>query len=234
MTTTPTPASAEPTEAAIVAQLNTFDPVADVPSPVEVIGDVRISAQPTLKMLNAELREKAEALLANTDRSPAAEERAVLSVLRDNSRELRIRAGAGKGATETQRVMLQQANEMRLLGAEYERIKADLERVADYRSDVDENGRPTPVPVYAINGDRRRAMEARLAELGHQMGLIAGPIGERAVKEANEADLRRIEEARQQVADFHEVRRLAAEIVRQERIQRMAEAHAKSLRSTID
>lgn len=237
MTDTTTTAPDDEPTAAEMAAFNSFDPVNDVPSPVQVTGDARaffdrIGAEPTLQALNPELRHAAEARLAGLPWTPEAERAAVLAVLRDNSREFRIKAGAGEGATETQRTMLQQANQIRQLAGEYERIKTLLAEVREFRNEVDDTGKPTPVPVYVSEGDSRRALEARLDEVGREMALIAGIQGDRELKEANRADALQARKTRQQIADHREASRRAAKMAREDHINRMARTKAKFLGDT--
>jgi hypothetical protein len=227
-----TPASV-PSDAAMTAQLNRFDPVFDVPSPVKIVGNVNITATPSLASLSPALRAKAEAKLKGGSYSEEAVGRAVHAVLIENSRDLRIRAGAGEDATETQRAMLQQANQVRLLQEEMGRIEGELSDVLGHKTEIGSDGKAVAVPIYRAQGQRRLALEAALDEKTHEMTLIAGIQGQRELDEANAADLARIKERREALADAAEVEKRAKQIARDRRINAQAEARARMFGSTL-
>lgn len=234
MPNTPNPATSDhdqPTAAEMEA-FNHFDPVAEIPSPVEIVGDVRLGAEPTLNSFSPE-QQTAIMERAGNDRSEPSVKAAIHSFLLDKRRELLIRGGAGQGATQTQRTMLEHANQVRQLDAEIGRIDADLSDVLRYETQIDGNGQPVPVPVYAKQGDARTALEARKTELARQMALIAGVEGDRQLREANRADALAAREARERVAEFHEAERRAKQIAKEDRINKMAEAKAKFLKDNL-
>lgn len=220
-----TDSSDEPSQAELDS-FNNFDPIRDIPSPVEVVGNVRLAGNVTMSSFSPQQQ---EAILqrAGNDRSEKSLQTAIHSYLLDQRRELLIRGGAGEGATQTQRTMLEQANRVRQLSADIARIDKALADVVSHRTEIGEDGTPVAVPVYQVQGDNRSAFEAEKRRLEHEMVLIAGIEGERQITEANRADALAVREAKARVAEFREAEALAAKIARDERIQRMAQTKAK-------
>ena len=223
--TTPLP-SDEPT-AEEVAVAATVRPLEQLPSPWEVTGNPRILSEPTLEALSPADRE-AVLQRAGSDK-PEAISGALKAFLHERSVEVRIRAGAGDGATESEREALSQMNQLRLLSGEVDRLKAELAEVREHRTEHDANGNPVPVPVYALQGDGRTARQNRLNEIMHEMSLVAGLEGEAAMKRAARADALKARELKQQVEDSREIKRRAHEMAREDRINQAARNRARFL-----
>lgn len=226
----PMPAEPTPTqmEAAVEGVLQNYDPLRDVAGPVQIIGDPKVS-EPTLAALSPEMREGIEAKLANVPlhNRDEATKRFIREALETNSVEFRVMAGGGEHATNVQRFHLEKANQLRLLGAEHDRITVELADVSGWDPKTGE-------PIHIAQGDRRSALEARLREIGYHADRINGREGEVRLQEALEADKAQLRENQQALADMKEADALADEIVRKERIQRMAEAKARMKRPTGD
>ncbi|HWJ68867.1 MAG TPA: hypothetical protein VNS79_02300 [Sphingobium sp.] len=216
----------EPTQAEMDAY-NNFDGIADVPSNVQVIGDLNLS-EPTLSAFPPDQQDIIRQRAGSN--SPEAIKGAIHSYLMDRKRDFLINAGAGEGATHTQRVMLEQASKVRDIKAELDRVDAELAEVVGYETQFDEKGAPIPVPIHRLTGQRRKEWEARRATLGHQMGLIAGIEGEREISEANRADAVAAHEMRTMLADHKEIRRRAVHMAREDRLNAAAAQRAKMLK----
>lgn len=225
--TPPSPAE-EPTPQEIAAA-GVIRPLEELPSPWQVKGNPRMIEEPTLAALSPEDRQK---VIQNASRSndPDALNVALHGFLRERSAEFRLKAGAGEGATATEREAISQINQLRLLSEEHSRLEAELAEVREHRTELDAHGNPVAVPVYALQGASRAAREARMNEIRHQQALIAGVQGEEALKRAAREDAIRIREVRAAIADRDEIERRAHEIVREDRLNAAAAAKAKFLR----
>jgi hypothetical protein len=230
MSETTTAPDDEPTPAELEA-FNNFDPLIDVPTNFEVIGNPRVNAEPTLSSFSREQQEIIRQRAGSAD--PVALQNAMHGFLLEKKREFLIKGGAGPGSTETMRTSLEQANRVGQLQRDIASIDAQLADVLEYRTEPDATGSPQPVPVYRLQGDSRSAFEARKRELGHEMVLIAGVQGERELRAANRTDALNARKARQQVEEFRQAETLAQQIARDERVRKMAETKAKFLRDTL-
>jgi len=233
MTDTPTmPASPddEPT-AAEVAAAGTLRPLDQLPSPWTIKGEPAVVSTPTLEALSPTDRQTVIDRAGSSD--PAAINTALNTFLRERQQEVRIRCGAGEGATHTEREALDQMNQLRLLTEEFHQIETDLADVREHRTDYDADGNPVPVPVYAIQGDMRSAKQYRLDEIKGQMALVAGVEGEAALKRAARNDALKTREITQRTAELREIGRRAQEMVREDRIDEAARRKAKFLKGNI-
>ena len=229
-TTAPADEPNEPTPAEMEA-FNSFDPIRDIPSPVEIVGDVRLGGNVTMSSFSPQQQEAILARAGN-DRSERSIQTAIHGFLLDQRRELLIRGGAGDGATQTQRTMLEQANRVRQLSGDIARIDEALADVVSHRTEIGEDGKAVAVPMYRIQGDNRSGFEAEKRRLQHEMVLIAGIEGERQITEANRADALAVREAKARIAEFREAEALAEKIARDERVQRLAQMKAKFRKDT--
>lgn len=224
----------DPEDQHLADEITNFDPVHDVAGPVRVKGFIRPIDEVPLSALPPHLAEPVRQRLANTpDHMRADEERRLIGdVLLANSLELRIRAGAGEGANEFQReffsILKDRGDEV---------IKADaidkkLEEIAGYDNRVDPaTGKSSPVPVMRYQGRERDALERQLAFHRKNVELLEG---ERRVSRLRPALKRAVEDRKRSdaaEAERAEVKRRAEDTIREERINRQAEAHAKLLRN---
>jgi len=236
MTDTPdtpnTPASPdeEPT-AAEVAAAGTIRPLDQLPSPWVVKGEPAFVSAPTLEALSPADQQTVRQRAGSS--RPEAISSALNAFLRERQQEVRIRCGAGDGATETEREALDQMNQLRLMGEESARIEAELAEVREHRTEYDASGSAMAVPVYALQGSIRSAREARLDEIRETMALVAGIEGEAALQRAARTDAVRIRKLQSDAFELREVERRANEMVREDRINAAARAKAKFLKGNL-
>lgn len=233
MTDNTTPSAGEPSDAALEAQFLNYDPVHDVPSAVTVIGEPRI-LEPSIEAFSPDVQQRIRARLA--DAAPGSRDHLMRQYVREEltkaSYTFRAMGGVGEGATETQRADAETANEIRLLQQEERRIRAALDEVRTVRDPL--TGRDIPTEDKRIQGQRRAEMEERLANLGNQATLLAGPVGESRRREAVAADIQRTRRQLQTRAELEEAERRAEAMAAEERISRMAEAKFKHRRAQLD
>lgn len=154
------------------AQLASFDHRA-VPSPVEVVGNVRIAAEPTLAGLPPEMRERVTAKMANVKADHALFERQfVREELEANSYRLKVLAGPGKDANEYERESFGIMREIYDLECEAERIEAELAEVVGLRTDYDDEGNVIPVPVYRFAPETREGRKSALQDVRYRITQI--------------------------------------------------------------
>lgn len=236
----------DPEDRELAEALANFDPLA-VASPVTLTGGGSFKAPErfTLSILPAEKQTPIAAQLAGVPAHLRAqrEHELVTEALKQNSIELRIKAGPGAGATPVDRERLLLAREIYDLENEEAAILTQLAEVEKWVPVYDEiTGRPVLDPktgqqqltaVDRVQGDRRKGMEARVAEIRHQIALKHGIEGdrrlERALKDSVEAEKAR----RQELAEEQEARRMAEQINRDERVKAKAEAYAKNRRHSL-
>lgn len=213
------------------------DPLA-TPSPVRLTGGGAFKA-PERFSLSILPPEKQGPIAAQLARVPAnvraeREHELVVEALKQNSTELRIRAGTGEGATPLEREQFSVARDIAELEAEELAIRTQLAEVEKWVPVYDEatgapvidprTGQPQVKAVEIIQGDRRKALEARAKELAYRADLLRGPEGDRRIQRALAQTIELEKQQRQQLAEREEVKRRAEEISRQKRIDKQAEA----------
>lgn len=228
---TPPSSDEEPT-AEEVAAAGVMRPLEELPSPWTVKGRPKMIEKPTLSALSPEDRKIVIERAAGSN-DPEALNAALQGFLRERSAEFRLKAGAGEGATATEREALSQMNQLRLLSDEHTRIEAELAEVREHRTEYGDDGNPVPVPVYAVQGSGRSAREARMEAIRHEMALIAGVEGEAALQRAARADALRIREFQAAIAERNEIKRRAQDMVREDRINEAARAKARFLKGNL-
>ncbi|WP_095011990.1 hypothetical protein [Tsuneonella mangrovi] len=221
-------------------QLLQFDPLA-APSPVKLTGGGAFKAPErfSLSILPPDKQAPIVAELANVpaDMRAQREHELVTNALKQNSTELRIKAGPGAGATELDRAQFQLAKDIHELETEELSIHAQLAEVSKWVPVFNEvTGEPVIDPatgkqqilaIEAIQGDRREAMQNRANELAYRVELLKGIEGDRRIEKALKGTIETEKLQKQQIADREEVKRLADELAREKRLREQAEALAK-------
>jgi hypothetical protein len=228
--TTPATPDEEPT-AEELASAAAMRPLDQLPSPWVVKGEPALISAPTLEALSPADRQSVLSRAGSND--PKAINAALNSFLRGRQQDVRIRCGPGEGATATEREALDQMNQLRLMTEEYHKLEAELAEVREHRTEYDASGKPVPVPVYVLQGSLRSARQARMAEIGEHMSLVAGIQGEAELKRAARADALHIRKVRSEIADRHEIKRRAHNLVREERLNEAARTQAKFLKGNL-
>lgn len=234
MTDTPDtpPSPDEEPSAEEIAAAGVMRPLEELPSPWTVKGSPAMISEPDLGSLSPEDRRTViDRASGNSD--PEALNAALHDFLRERSAEFRIKAGAGEGATETEREALSQMNQLRLLGDEYSRLKAELAEVREHSTEYDDNGNPMAVPVYAEEGASRRGRQFRMDEIKHQMALVAGVQGEAALMRAARSDALRNRQQQVDAYKHREIKRRAHEMVIEDEINAAARTKAKFLKGSV-
>lgn len=230
-TTASTPVSTDEPTAAEIKAAGVIRPLDQLPSPWIVKGEPSILSQPTIEALSP--ADQKVVMERAGSGNPDAISRALNGFLRERQRDLRIRCGAGEGATATEAEALDQLNQVRLLTEESKRIESELADVREHRTEYDDNGNPLPVPVYSVQGGLRTAREFRLAEITDQLALISGIEGAAALTQAARKDALKARELFEQTADRAEIKRRAEQMVREERLDAAARAQAKFLKGNL-
>lgn len=229
----------EPRAQELLSAFNS-DPLA-TPSPVKLTGGgaFKTPERFTLAILPPDKQAALASQLAQVpaDQRADREHELVAEALRKNSIELRIRAGLGEGASPLQREQFALARDINALEAEELEIQRQLAEVEKWVPVYDEiTGEPVIDPrtgqqavkaVERVQGDRRKALEARSKELLYRVSLLKGVEGDRRIKRALAETIELEKQQQQQLADRAEVERVAEEIAREKRIRQQAETLAK-------
>jgi hypothetical protein len=154
------------------------------------------------------------------------EKRYIREELEQNSFNLRLAAGLGPDATHEQRQEFESLNRIRELADEEDRIAAELAEVVKHDTQVDPaTGNAKAVPVYRVEGERRRALEARLIEISHQVTLIRGHEG----RKARAKDAAIAKERAELVEDHAAAEEMAREMARKARREALAAVKIKGM-----
>lgn len=232
-----------PEEAAAVAGIDNFDPIADIPSPVEFTGgDIRVPERLTASILPPDMAAQVRADLAGIPehRRGEREHELVFEALRRNGIDLRVKGTPDPSLEPYFREALLIEKEVRELNAEAHRIYQQLAEVARWVPIINEDGSHAIDPetghyriraVERYQGDARAALEARLREVEYRASLLNGPEGERRIARAMKETAQLRLAVKQAAEDRAEAEALARKMVREERIRERAEALAKRMRT---
>ena len=189
-----------------------------VPSSATSLGDVKIG-EPVLAGLPPEMRQRIAEKMATVKADHAIFERQFIrEELEENSYRVKVLSGIHKEASEYERVSFGIMREIYHMEREADRISAELADVVGYSKDHDADGNPQGVPILRYQNDARRAREAALEDVRRRIRLLQGREGDQLRAEAAKVTQDRIREHNERLAEDHEVRRLAAEKQRSERI----------------
>lgn len=221
----------------IAHEIANFDPVDDTAGPVKMEGGWA-SMLPTtvpLTSLPPRFADPIKAKLANVSSAerPALEAKLINEALRQNSFEVRVKAGPGEGANAYQIESFAQARDKHELETRAWQLETELAEVVRWDNVVDQTtGQAKPVPVEKVQGHTRQLKVGELAEIQRKLSAleIEGPNRLKdALKKAAEAE----QAKRQQLADHVEVERRAREMVREDRINERAATKARMLKGSI-
>lgn len=232
MPNTDTPDTFTPAPVPSEAELATFDH-RNVPSPVEVVGDVRVAAEPTLAGLPPEMRERVAAKMANVKGDHALFQRQFIrEELEANSYRLKVLAGPGKDANEYERESFGIMREIYDLECEAARIEAELAEVVEHRTEYDDEGNATPVPVYRFAPETREGRNSNLQEVRYRIAQIEREAPARRAAAAKKVQ-DRIAAENEQLAVHAEAKKQAEAQLRKEKVDRLANAFASNRRDTV-
>lgn len=225
-----------PEDQALADEITGADPVLSTKGPISITGSVKLPATIRASGLPPHLRDPILQQLQSVpaDRRETEEQRLVREALYGNSAALRIMAGPGEGANAYQREFFQIERERYDAEQELWRLERELADVERWDNVLDERtGEKKPVPVEKVRGQRRAAMEARRNELVTRISLLDGIEGKRRLERAKFDAVEELKAQRAQLQEAKEARELGAQLARQERIQRQAEAYAKRERNAL-
>jgi hypothetical protein len=232
-----------PEEAAAVAGIENFDPIADIPSPAKFTGgDFRVPERLTASILPPDMAAQVRADLAGIPehRREEREHELVFEALRRNGIDLRVKGTPDPSLEPYFREVLLIEKEWRELNAEAHSIYQKLAEVSawvpvfneDGSQAIDpDTGQPKVRAVERYQGDARTALEARLREVEYRASLLDGIEGERRIARAMKETAQLRLAHKQAAEDRAEAEALARKMVREERIHERAIALAKRMRT---
>lgn len=200
---------------------------------------------PTLAALSPEMAAPIREQLARmpADQRAAKEPELVLQAVRKASEDARILTGLGAGATPLAKAQVNIAYRERELERRIDGWSQRLNEVKGYQAVIDPDtgkpvidpatGQPKMDPAYIMTTGAREAGTAEMQELVRQLAVLRGPEGDRELERALAETVKLEKERRQQREDLDEVDRRAAALVREDDLNRRAEAKARNLRSTL-
>lgn len=207
-----------PTPVPTEEELASFNP-RDIPSSSSTVGDVRIDELPPLAGLPSDMRERVRAKLSTVASDHDIFERQfVREELEANSYRVKVLAGLHAGANEYERVSFGIVREVYYLQKEADRISGELDEVVAYDTAEAADGSRELKPVHRYQQELRRAREAALQDVQRQIRLLEGTEGAKLKSEAAKVVQARIADQNERLSEDREVRRLAAEKQRDNRI----------------
>lgn len=241
-TSTPQPSHAiAPEDQHYVDAIYAMDQIRDVPGAVVVPEGLKFSA-PTLDALDPEGRKIVQAKMAEARLTPAQqkerESEFVEAHVRSKLASIRVKTGLGEDATPYHREQCFMAREYTDLIAEYKRYEEMIEEVAGYRTELDpKTNEPRPVPVFAVQGQRRAAYNAHMDDIIRRAGLLfnddgsVGIEGQKRLQAALSETVGILKARDEAAAERTEAKRRATELSREERINKQAESLARISRN---
>lgn len=225
----------DPRDAEIEQRIVSYDPIRDLEGPIK--GDIEgIIKQPetlSVKMFAPEVRDRITAAVG--DLPPEAAQRRtqelIQAELERNKLAFCVLAGPGETANAYVREQFEIERQKYDMQGEVWRLETELAAIGGWETFTDpDDGSEKPRAVPQVQGERRRAMEARRDELLRQQRVletIDGPKRLRAaLTEARENEKRLLDE----VALQREVDVRAKAMLREERVKELATNRAKTLR----
>lgn len=214
-----------------------IDQIEDVPGVAVVPEGLKLSA-PTLEALAPADRAAVRASMQQARLTPAQqaarESEFVEAHLRAQLPRIRVKTGLGAEALPYHRTACHMAREYSDIRAERARFEAELNEVVRHDTQIDaQTGEPRAVPVLAIQGTRRDAYSAHMADLDRRARLLfnadgtPGIEGSKRLRQSLAESVGILKQRDEAAADNAEAKRRAAELVREERINRQAASLAR-------
>ena len=169
---------------ALADSIIAMDPVADVPSGISFPSELKLSGLKATA-LPPELRAKVQGELQGIpfDQRAGKESELVAKAINGGRRATRRMIGNGPDALPYHSEMVTIANEYADAQREADRVFAELGEVSHHDTVFNEaTGKQEAVPVFSVQGDRRRAMEARLQELTYKSSLLVAADGNHGIE----------------------------------------------------
>lgn len=221
-----------PEDRELAESITKFDPHS-VPSPIEVEGEFRAPERMTARALPDAMRHAVEQQLVGIPAGAAREQREhdlTMEALRGNSLGIRVRLGAGTNQYQRETFALQR--DIEKLEADANGIMNQLNAVV--RLDVvgvnPATGEQLTNTVYRVEGDNRRGLELRHAELMRNLAALEGIEGDRRLKRALHEAVESEKTARAQLSRMSKAKAMAADMLEQEEVTKLATAFAANRR----
>lgn len=229
----------DPADADLAAEISNFDPLRDTTGPVSFTGDVRLPDHVPVTTLPPHLSAPIVAAMnaAHPANREAIERRMVAEALGKNSLDQRVNGGLGADANAYQVECFAIERDTRSLEKDYLDLSTQLAQVDHWRPEFDSAGNPVIDPATgqqkvkafeAVQGETRRVMEGRLKEIELRMKALETMEGPLRRAKALQQAVATAKAKREQLEDHAEANRLADEMVRKNRVQKMADARAKA------
>lgn len=221
-------------EAAARAEIENYDParaMGSAATPRAVGNDNRAAALFQLSALHPDDRAAvAQRLHGITDpeRRAAAEAREVEAILRRDAVSANIRRGHPNGNAYDREVAAITV-EVQELEREAANIRGQLEEIARYET----GPRGQALPVYRYSGLRRSEMEARLQSIAGNILELEGVGGKHRLDRAMKQELAARRTAHEERRILQMAEKRAAQIVADERIEALAQAKARNMKSNL-
>lgn len=210
------------------------------PTPVSFPSELKLSMKATA--LPPELRQKVEAELGGIpfDQRAGKEAELVANAIRSVRAKTRLLIGNGPDALPYHNEQLTIAREYDEAQREADRIFEELAEVSHHDTVFNEaTGKQEAVPVFAVQGGRRRAMEARIQELSYKSSLLAdadgndGPEAKRRLAKALQESVGVLKKQRQDAYEMAEAKRRAVANEQERRINERADQFARLSRNEV-
>ncbi len=222
-----------PEDRELADTITKFDPHS-VPSPIEVKGEFRAPERLTSRALPDAMRHEVEQKLHGLtgDVREQRDHDLTMEALRKNSLGIRVRLGLGAGANQFQR-------ETFALQRDIEKLEADAAGIIDALNEVvrfdvvgvnPATGEQLTNTVYRVEGDNRRGLELRHAELMRNLAALEGVEGDRRLKRALFDAVESEKTARATLSRMAKAEALAADMLEQEEVSRLATSFAANRR----
>lgn len=218
-----------------------IDPLNEVPTPHQIpdgwtMPALRVEALPP--ETQREVRERLASV--PPEQRAAKEAEFAADAIRGMRANLRVLTGVGSDAYPYHREMVAIASDCRLIVRDCARIQEELDEVAGHRTKVDpETGKAEAVPVMAVQGPRRAALEAQQRDLIRRYCLLTnedgtpGPEASQRLQRALYESVQLLKQRDEAIAEKAEVERQTKEQIRAERIASKVSARVRMARSTV-
>ena len=217
----------------IADQILALDPVFDMPGTFKATGDVhRLLPELKLTGLPPHVADPIKAQLANMPEAnrAAKEKELVEGAYYGLALASRVKSGPGAlsdGATIYHQEFFEVAQDAQRLNDEFFDLTMKLAEVDHVKHSADpRTGAPVQTVVNKVDGERRRGMEVRLAQVQLHIKALEAETPRRLAKALKETVEKRKEHS-QALEDHAEVERRAVEIEREDRIDKLARQRAK-------
>lgn len=228
-----------PELAPFAEQVLKIDPIRDVPGNVQLGQQKRPALALKIDALHpdeqAEVRRKME-LRPNMPPAERAklEAQLVAEVARGKLGAVRAMTGLGPDALPYHREAAELAGQVAQLQRQRDALQASIDDIADVRPGRDETtGEVIAIPVYRLSEERRQAYANQVAEYDRNIRLLVNPDGsygiegQKRMREALAVSAVQLKRAQELRADEAEAQKRAAEMAREDRINKRAEQLAK-------